>query len=119
MGLPGMTQFFNLIVDAEGTSITLSGVAYSGRSNYGTPTITTTDATVVAVVQVFSGADDEVKEGAVQTGDIRAFFKADITGIAKGNQITYQSKKYEIVNFWLEQTGSEGHFYEVHAKRIS
>ncbi len=99
-----------------GESITLTTVTVSSTNTRGGETVSTSDVTTTAIVEVISSEDQEVQEGIMLPEDLRAFFDEDnsnVSALAVKNRITWNSNTYEI----KEVIKNQGH-YEVLGSKL-
>lgn len=111
------------IITAHGGSTTFLSASVSSDT-WGHISTTTTGYVLQALVMIMGAADEEVKCGALQVGDIIAFANPSDTNIAyavQGNFIQYAGNTYKIDNVIKENPinpGDTWSHYEIHAKRI-
>lgn len=102
------------LVDDLGETITVQDIS-STFNEWGDASETPTNYSILGIVQVMDGSEDEVKEGLLQKEDLIIFFDSDATNIAyvkMKNKIIWNSKTYMIKNI----IKNSGH-YEVHANK--
>ena len=103
-------RFFQKDIQAKGNTVTITEVSRSaGSDEYRIITKTSTAHTgIKAVVQILSEADDSVKSGEARAGDLIFWFDSDQEDYCvQGNQITYDSKTYqiyEVIKFAISDT---------------
>lgn len=78
-----------------------------------------TPSTVNAVceIQTMTGSEREVRTGVLRTGDAIGFF-APSENVVIGDEVSYQSVTYLVVEIFKEQIGTTGVFQEAHLQRI-
>lgn len=78
---------------------------------------TSSTISAVAEIQKMSGDEREVRAGILKTGDAIGFF-APSENITIGDEVEYQSDKFNIVGLFKEQIGTTEVFQEVQLSKI-
>ena len=105
-------------IDYYGEDVTLRVNSATTFNDYGDESITTSDSTIKAFVNVLSQNDEIVKEGKFQSGDKTFFIKGDQTNLDRGNFIIHDSKQYKIDDVVQAFVGGTNYVYEVRTKKI-
>lgn len=114
----GTQQIANEI-EQLGSTVTVRAITDDSYSKWGDATESTVDtASVKAMVQILTQADELVKEGVFQAGDKIFWFKSDQSNIIRGNRIQHDSKWYEIVNLIKHSLADVDYLIEARTKKV-
>jgi len=117
--LPMHSQNIINEIDYFGSTITVRAVTDDSYSKWGDATESTSDdATIKAMVQTLTQADELVKEGIFQAGDKLFWFKPTETNINRGNRIQHNSLWYEIVEVIKSEVGDITYLIEARTKKV-
>jgi hypothetical protein len=109
--------FVDKYVDKYGSTVTLKVVNQS-FSKYGDASETSSDASVIAVVNVMDQGSELVKQGIMHEGDKVFYFKSTQGDLDRENIIVHRDKQYKIDNVLDHQLADEDYVLEVRTKKI-
>ena len=104
-------------VDKYGSTITL-GIVTQTFSNWGDASETTSDSTIIAVVNVMNQESDLVKAGILHAGDKVFYCKSTQQNLDRENTIIHNNLKYKINEVLDHSLKDTAYVKEVRAKKI-